>query len=102
EGTARPGFASCLIFVFAPDATAGRICGMAFFGPFATLQEQVKTDARFSAAIKYLTEAFDPASGTRRQIMALKEGTSEKIELPGGAFVINQSYQTRLRPDGFF
>jgi biofilm protein TabA len=75
---------------------------MALFGPFPTVREQVKTDSRFAAAIEFVAEALRQGSDSHRRLMELAEGTSEKIELSGGSFAINQSYQAKLRPEGFF
>ncbi|MFI5336591.1 MAG: YhcH/YjgK/YiaL family protein [Opitutales bacterium] len=75
---------------------------MAIFGPFATVRDQLAGDARFGAAFAYLAEMLEPGSAGYRRLLSRPEGASEKMELTGGAFGIEQVYQTRARAECFF
>jgi biofilm protein TabA len=75
---------------------------MAIFGPFPTVREQLASDPRFRAAFEYVTAILRPDSPERRRLAALGEGASERRELAGGAFAIDQVYRTRTRAEGFF
>lgn len=74
---------------------------MAQFGPFATLRTQ-QIAPQFAAAFAYVEEALRPGTAVHARIMSLAVGTSEKVELSGGAFAIEQAYLAKARPDGFF
>lgn len=75
---------------------------MALFGPLSVVAAQLAHDPRFKVAFDYATTAFASGSEARGRLAGLAVGTSEKIELAGGAFVIEQVFQARLRPEGFF
>lgn len=74
---------------------------MAQFGPFATLRAQ-QTAPQFAAAFAYVEEALRPGSAAHARILAAVAGVTERVELAGGAFALEQTYQARARPDGFF
>ncbi len=75
---------------------------MAIFGSFSTVSAQVASDARFAAAMAYVAEALKPGSVASQRIAGIASGVTEKIELSGGSFALEQVYQPKLRPDGFF
>jgi YhcH/YjgK/YiaL family protein len=75
---------------------------MAIFGSFSTVQAQVATDARFAAAMPYVAEALKGGSDAARRIAGIAQGITEKVELAAGSFALEQVYEPRLRPDGFF
>jgi YhcH/YjgK/YiaL family protein len=75
---------------------------MAIFGSFSTVQAQVGGSTQFSAAWAYVADMLDPKSAAHRRISQLVSGASERIELTGGAFAIEQVYPAKLRPEGFF
>jgi len=75
---------------------------MAIFGSFSTVFAQLATDARFAAAHKYVADLLDPKSVTQRRIKQIAVGASERIELAGGAYAMEQVYLTKTRPEGFF
>lgn len=75
---------------------------MAIFGPFSVVQSQTPRSARFAAAFAYVQEILTDGSAAHRRIGALSAGASEKIELADGVFAIEQVYQTKPRPEGFF
>ncbi len=75
---------------------------MAVFGSFATVRQQLGGQTRFDPALAYVGELLDPKSAAHRRIKEMAAGSTERIELAGGAFVIEQIYQARLRPEVFF
>lgn len=75
---------------------------MAIFGPFSTVKAQLAMHAQFDVPMQFVAEAVRSGSDANRRLMALRAGESEKIELPGGAYAINQAYETKPRSDGFF
>jgi len=75
---------------------------MALFGPFSTISTQVAADSRFAAACAYVADALQAQSAASRRIAGLAAGVTERIELSGGSFALDQVYVPRLRPDGFF
>lgn len=75
---------------------------MAIFGTQQTVQVQLVNDRRFATALAYVSEMLTPGSAVRQRLEQLAVGTSQKHELDGGAFALEQAYETKLRPDGFF
>ncbi len=75
---------------------------MAIFGSFSTVRERLAHDARFAAALTYVAELLNAQSLAHARLKALTAGATEKIELPGGAFAIEQAYLTKLRAECFF
>ena len=75
---------------------------MAIFGSFSTVRAQLGGSAQFSAALAYVADMLDPNSAAHRRISQLASGASERIELTGGVFAIEQVYPAKLRPEGFF
>jgi biofilm protein TabA len=78
------------------------VTAMAFFGPFPHLRAQLAPHARFAAAFNYVADALRSGSDAHRRILALASGVTERIDLAGGAFALEQVYEARLRPEGFF
>jgi len=75
---------------------------MAIFGTVLDLKTSLAGDARFAAALAYVAEIMQLETTARKRIAGLAVGTSEKVELAGGAFAIDQVYESKLRPDAFF
>jgi biofilm protein TabA len=75
---------------------------MAIFGSFQTVQDQLRHDRRFAAAFAYVGDMLRPGSAVRNRLEQLAVGSSQKFELENGAVAIEQAYETKLRPDGFF
>jgi beta-galactosidase beta subunit len=74
---------------------------MAIFGPFSQVKAQV-TDPRFAAALAYTAEVLRAGSTAQERLKRLATGTTERVELAGGSFALEQPYQPKLRPEGFF
>jgi YhcH/YjgK/YiaL family protein len=75
---------------------------MAIFGTYSTVLAQSATDGRFAAAHRYAADVLDPNSAAHRRIHGIAVGVTERIDLAGGAFALEQVYQTRPRAEAFF
>lgn len=75
---------------------------MAIFGPLSVVAAQLAQDSRFQAAFDYAQAALAPGSAARGRLAGLGAGESNKVELTGGAYAIEQVYPARTRPEGFF
>jgi biofilm protein TabA len=74
---------------------------MALFGPFFQVKSQASS-ARFEVALAYVEEALRVGSEAHARIGRVALGTTERIELAGGAFALEQAYLPKARPEGFF
>lgn len=74
---------------------------MAIFGPFAQIRSQIG-DPRFAAALVYAGEILQAGSAANRRLKGIAAGTTERVELGGGSFALEQPYEPKQRPDGFF
>ncbi|MFZ5496695.1 MAG: YhcH/YjgK/YiaL family protein [Verrucomicrobiota bacterium] len=74
---------------------------MAIFGPFHQVKAQV-VGPRFAAALAYVEEALRAGSAVHHRIRGMAAGTAERVELTAGSFAIDQVYEPKARPDGFF
>jgi biofilm protein TabA len=76
---------------------------MALFGSLSAVRAQASPAAGdFGAAWTYLDELARSGSPVQQRVQALVAGDSQKHELTGGTFVIEQAYDTKPRADGFF
>jgi YhcH/YjgK/YiaL family protein len=75
---------------------------MAIFGSLATVRAQLAHAAHFQTAFDYLNDVLRPGSPGQSRILAVVEGTTERVELSGGAFALEQAYLTKPRDKGFF
>ncbi len=76
---------------------------MAITGPFATVvRSQLSAHPRFASVLRYVEEALTEDSAVRRRILGVAAGVTERVELEGGAFALEQAYQTKPRAEGFF
>lgn len=74
---------------------------MAIFGPFVQVKSQASA-VRFGAALAYVEEALRVGSAAHGRIGRVPLGVTERIELAGGAFALEQAYRPKARPEGFF
>lgn len=77
------------------------LAGMAIFGPFAQVKNQIAS-ARFAATLAYVEEALRAGSEAHGRIGRVASGATERVELAGGAFALEQTYAPKPRPEGFF
>jgi biofilm protein TabA len=75
---------------------------MAIFGPLAAVKNQLASDARFAPALAYVADALRTESEVHARIGRIAAGVTERVELSGGSFALEQVYEPRLRPEGFF
>lgn len=75
---------------------------MALYGSLATVRTQAPRNGAFAAAFAYVDELLRSDSAAQGRLRALAVGDSQKTDLAGGAFVVEQAFETRLRADGFF
>lgn len=73
---------------------------MAVLGNLKVVQAQLANEAQFAAAYAYLAKALAPGSPEQARILALAPGQTERIELAGGAFALEQAYRTKPRAEG--
>lgn len=75
---------------------------MALFGSIATVRMQTRPDAVFAVAWAYVDALTTVGSAVNHRVASLRPGESQKHELAGGVFVIEQAYETKPRAEGFF
>ncbi|MDO8543445.1 MAG: YhcH/YjgK/YiaL family protein [Opitutaceae bacterium] len=75
---------------------------MALFGSLQSVRAQAPRTEGFSTAFAYVDELLRPGSDVQARLRAIASGDTQKIDLAGGAFVIEQAFETKLRADGFF
>lgn len=75
---------------------------MALFGSIDTVRIQTARPDLFAAAFAYLDDLFRPGSTAAGRLRAVAEGETQRIELAGGAFALEQTYRSKVRADGFF
>lgn len=74
---------------------------MAVFGSLTTVRAQLGHDPRFAAAFDYVAEALNRSSAVHRRIGGVPTGVTQKIELAGGAFALEQAYLSKPRAEVF-
>lgn len=75
---------------------------MALIGSIATVRSQAAHNPGFAAAFAYIEDLIRPDSAARKRLDGLAAGEHKKIELEEGLFAVEQVYQTKPRPEGFF
>lgn len=75
---------------------------MALFGSLATVRAQVAQTPGFTTAFAYVEDLLHEDSAAARRIRGIATGESQKIDLGGGVFAIEQVYETKPRAEGFF
>lgn len=74
---------------------------MAVFGPLSTVRAQLAHDPRFNIAFDYVAQAVDAASAVRRRMNGVAVGSTDRVELAGGAFALEQAYLSKPRAEVF-
>jgi YhcH/YjgK/YiaL family protein len=93
---ATSAFGACHNFGAAVD------CRMALFGSVVTLRSQCLPADKFAAVFAYLDDLFHDASGPAARLRSIVVGDTQRIELTGGAFALEQVYRSKIRTEGFF
>lgn len=76
--------------------------GMALIGSMATVRAQALPAEKFAAAFAYLDEVFRAGSAASARIRGVAPGETQRIELGGGVFALEQAYRSKQREEGFF
>ncbi len=74
---------------------------MASFGTLAALARQFPAPD-FARAFAYAAEASTPGTEVHARLLGLKPGDVGKVDLGGGAFAMEQAYESKPRAEGFF
>lgn len=75
---------------------------MAILGSFSAVRSQVAPSAGFLTAWDYVQDMLREDSPARARLRSLPPGKSERVDLGGGVFAIEQVYATKPRPEGIF
>ena len=75
---------------------------MALIGSVSTLRTQLARPDHFAAAFHYLEQALNPSSEVAARIQSIPQGQTNRVELAGGAFALEQVYETKPRAEGRF
>lgn len=74
---------------------------MAIFGSLSAVWAQLARDPRFAAALDYVGQALAADSEVHRRIGKVVVGATDKVELAGGAFALEQAYLSKPRAEVF-
>lgn len=74
---------------------------MAVFGPLPAVRDQLAHDPRFTAAFDYVAEALNASSPVHQRIYGVAVGATDRVELAGGAFALEQAYLSKPRAEAF-
>jgi biofilm protein TabA len=75
---------------------------MAIYGSIDSVRAQTPRTEGFATAFAYLAQLFTAGSEVQKRVCALVPGERNKIDLGGGAFVLEETYETKSRAEGFF
>ncbi|MEI7551162.1 MAG: YhcH/YjgK/YiaL family protein [Verrucomicrobiota bacterium] len=75
---------------------------MALHGALDPVRAQVAPLEIFGPAFAYLDELFRDGSPAAARLRGLAAGDSQRIELAGGSFALEQVYPAKVRADAFF
>ena len=75
---------------------------MALFGSIPTVRAQMPGAEKHPAVFDYLADLARPETKAGARLRAAAEGDAHRVELPGGAFALEQVYRSKVRADGFF
>jgi biofilm protein TabA len=73
---------------------------MALLGTSSSLRNQLARPDHFAAAFAYVEEAGRTGTTAHQLLFAQKAGETGRIDLPGGAFALPQTYLTKQRSEG--
>ena len=74
---------------------------MAVFGSLSAVRAQLAHDLRFKAAFDYVGEALAAGSAVHRRIGGVAVGSTDRHELAGGGFALEQAYLAKPRAEAF-
>lgn len=73
---------------------------MALFGPLALVRAQLAGSPSFSRALAYVEDVLRVGSPEHQRLLAVPEGSTERIELGDGVFALEQAYKAKPRAEG--
>ncbi len=65
---------------------------MAVFGSLSTVRDQLAPSLAFATALEYVERCLTPGSEENRRILAVAVDATERVELAGGVFALEQAY----------
>jgi biofilm protein TabA len=75
---------------------------MAILGSLAAVRAQAPQTAGFATAFAYAEKILGEGSPERARIRDIAPGSTARVDLPGGAYAVEQVYESKARADGFF
>ncbi|MDB6128668.1 MAG: YhcH/YjgK/YiaL family protein [Verrucomicrobia bacterium] len=75
---------------------------MALYGSLETIRAQTAKMGIFGPAFAYLDDVIRPDSAAGRSLRAVALGKTQRVELTGGCFAIEQAFLSKLRAESFF
>lgn len=75
---------------------------MALIGSLATIKSQLIATEPLQRALRYVEEALSPDTVVGQRIQALELGQTERVELGGGLFALEQAYRSKPRSEGVY
>ena len=75
---------------------------MALHGSLDTIRAQTARMNLFGPTFAYLDELFLPGSPAAERLRGIAAGDTNRVELAGGAFALEQVYPAKVRADAFF
>lgn len=78
------------------------MAAMALYGSIDTIRAQAPRTEGFAIALAYAAELFRAGSPVQARVRAVVPGERAKIDLGNGAYVMEETYETKLRADAFF
>lgn len=73
---------------------------MALFGSLATVRAQLAASPAFELAFDYVARCLTPGSAESARIAAVPVGKTERVELGGGVFALEQAYEAKPPAQG--
>lgn len=73
---------------------------MAVFGSLSTVRAQLPASHAFAIAFDYVARCLTPGSAEAERLAAVPLGKTERVELGGGVFALEQAYETKPAVEG--
>lgn len=75
---------------------------MALFGSIPTVRAQMPGAEKLAPVFDYIADLARPETSAGARLRAATDGDTHRVELAGGAFALEQVYNSKVRADGFF
>jgi biofilm protein TabA len=73
---------------------------MALIGTLSTVRAQLAPTPAFNIALAYVARVLTPGSAEAARLAAVAEGVTERVELGGGVFALEQAYVAKPPAEG--